>query len=43
MASMPPSGAGPRGSTKTLSSKDKDKVVGVDQGQYKDKNMKFSI
>ena len=34
----------PRGSTKTLSSKDKDKVVGVGQGQYKDKEYKvFSI
>ena len=29
-----------RGSTKTLSSKDKDKVVGVGQGQYKDKKYK---
>ena len=31
-----------RGSTKSLSSKDKDKVVGVGQGQYKDKEYKVS-
>ena len=39
-----PGGHFPRGSTKTLSSKDKDKVVGVGQGQYKDKEYEvFSI
>ena len=34
---LPRTHLGPRGFTNSLSSKDKDKVVGVHQGQYKDK------